>query len=55
MLAGPNGLNNGSWGNSSVAELLPTRMDDVDEGFQRSKARVQLTPMGRQSPMLKTQ
>ena len=53
MLAGPNGLGSGGWGNSKIGELLPATLPADDSGFVRSKVRVALTPAGLQSPMLK--
>ena len=52
MLAGPNGLGSGGWGNSKVGELLPVTLPAEDAGFVRSKVRAMLTPAGAQSPML---
>ncbi len=53
MLAGPNGLGSGGWGNSKVGELLPVTLPAEDAGFIRSKVRAMLTPAGAQSPMLR--
>ena len=33
MLAGPNGLGNGGWGQSSIADLLPARLAEFASGF----------------------
>jgi uncharacterized membrane protein len=54
MLAGPNGLGNGGWGQSAIADLLPTRLpaSNVDS-FQRIKAPVALTPQGADADMLR--
>lgn len=53
MLAGPNGLGSGGWGNSKIGELLPASLPEADSGFVRSKARAVLAPAGMQSPVLK--
>lgn len=53
MIAGPNGLGDGHWGNTVVGEVLPTDLPDTGKTFVRAKAPVQLTPIGRKSPMLK--
>lgn len=53
MLAGPNGLGNGGWGNAVVGEMLPVTLPADAAGFVRSKARALLSPAGVQSPMLK--
>jgi uncharacterized membrane protein len=53
MLAGPNGLGNGGWGNAKVGELLPVTLPAEAAGFVRSKVRAMLTPAGAQSPMLR--
>jgi len=53
LLAGPNGLGNGGWGNTSIGDLLPAALPDTDNAFSRNQVPVRLTPVGRQSPMLK--
>jgi uncharacterized membrane protein len=54
MLAGPNGLGNGGWGQSAIADLLPSRLPPSSEdSFVRSKAAVQLTPQGADTEMLR--
>jgi len=53
MLAGPNGLGSGGWGNSKLGELLPVALTQENSGFVRSRGRAVLTPAGMQSPMLK--
>lgn len=53
MLAGPNGLGNGSWGNTEIRDILPVVLPDKDNAFQRTQVPVRLTPAGRRSPMLK--
>lgn len=53
LLAGPNGLGKGAWGNSAIADLLPANLPEADSGFVRSRARAILTQAGTQSPMLK--
>jgi uncharacterized membrane protein len=54
MLAGPNGLGNGGWGQSAIADLLPTRLpaSNVDS-FARIKVPVALTPQGADADMLR--
>lgn len=53
MLAGPNGLGNGGWGQSGIADLLPTRLPpSTVDSFERIKASVELTPQGADSAML---
>ena len=53
MIAGPNGLGDGHWGNTVVGEVLPAALPDTGKTFIRSRVRVELTPVGRRSPMLK--
>jgi len=54
MLAGPNGLGNGGWGQSSIADLLPARLpNSQSDSFVRSKAAVALTPQGADTQMLR--
>ena len=54
MLAGPNGLGNGGWGQSPVADALPTRLPLPDSNsFFRVQAAVALTPQGSDSQMLR--
>ncbi len=53
LLAGPNGLGKGAWGNSGIADLLPATLPEAESGFVRSRARAVLTQAGAQSPMLK--
>lgn len=53
MLAGPNGLGDGGWGNSQINEVLPSRLPTSSGGFRRDRAKVVLTAMGRNTPMLK--
>jgi uncharacterized membrane protein len=54
MLAGPNGLGNGGWGQSSIADLLPARLPNSKvDSFVRSKAAVVLTPQGADTQMLR--
>lgn len=54
MLAGPNGLGNGGWGQSPVADALPTRLPLPDSNsFFRLQAPVALTPQGSDSQMLR--
>lgn len=54
MIAGPNGLGNGGWGQSEIADLLPVRLPpSTTNSFVRSKASVRLTPQGADTQMLK--
>lgn len=54
MLAGPNGLGNGGWGQSSIADLLPARLPNSQvDSFVRSKAAVVITPQGADTQMLR--
>jgi len=54
MLAGPNGLGNGGWGQSAIADLLPSRLPPSSvDSFVRTKAAVQLTPQGADTEMLR--
>ena len=53
MIAGLNGLGNGSWGNTVVGKILPAQIPEDGTRFERKRAAVNLTPAGRRSPMLK--
>jgi uncharacterized membrane protein len=54
MLAGPHGLGNGGWGQSSIADLLPAKLPNSKvDSFVRSKAAVILTPQGADTQMLR--
>ena len=54
MLAGPNGLGNGGWGQSAIADLLPTTLPQSSiDSFTRKKAPVRLTPQGADTEMLR--
>jgi len=47
MLAGPNGLGNGGWGQSKIASVLPARLPpSTTKTFFRKKATAVLTPQG---------
>lgn len=53
MLAGPNGLGNGGWGQSAIADLLPARLPPLAvDSFHRKKVPVRLTPQGADTEML---
>ena len=53
MLAGPNGLGNGGWGQSQIADVLPVRLPpSTTESFFRKRAAVVLTPQGADDRML---
>jgi len=54
MIAGPNGLGNGGWGQSHIADLLPVRLPpSTTNSFFRKKAAVVLTPQGADDQMLR--
>ena len=54
LLAGPNGLGNGGWGQSAIADVLPARLPSTaTDTFFRKKATVELTPQGIGSQMLR--
>lgn len=54
MLAGPNGLGNGGWGQSRIADVLPARLPPATtNSFFRKKAGVVLTPQGAEEQMLR--
>jgi uncharacterized membrane protein len=53
MLAGPNGLGDGGWGETQVGKLLPAQLPASKNSFQRAQAEVLLTPRGRRSTALK--
>jgi len=54
MLAGPNGLGNGGWGQSAIADLMPARLPQSSiDSFTRKKAPVRLTPQGADTEMLR--
>lgn len=54
MLAGPSGLGNGGWGQSPVADALPTRLPGADDdSFFRVHTPVALTAQGSDSQMLR--
>lgn len=54
MLAGPNGLGNGGWGQSAIADVLPARLPaTTTDSFRRKKASVLLTPQGAGNQMLR--
>lgn len=50
MLGGLRGLGDGGWGNSVVAELLPTQLPPVEaQSFYRGRTKARLTEAGRES------
>ena len=54
MLAGPNGLGNGGWGQSAIANLMPAQLPPLaDDSFKRVRAPVRLTPHGADTEMLR--
>lgn len=48
-LGGRNGLGDGGWGESPVADLLPVNLPDRKDTFHRDPATVELTAAGRES------
>lgn len=54
MLAGPNGLGNGGWGQSTIADLLPAHLPPSSiDTFSRVKSGVRLTAQGAGAEMLR--
>jgi len=54
MLAGPNGLGNGGWGQSNIASVLPARLGpSTTNTFFRKKAGAVLTPQGADDQILR--
>lgn len=54
MLAGPNGLGSGGWGQSAIADVLPARLPPTStDSFHRQKVPVRLTPQGSDQQMLR--
>lgn len=54
MLAGPNGLGSGGWGQSSIADVLPATLPpSTNNSFFRKRAVVELTPQGADTLMLR--
>jgi uncharacterized membrane protein len=53
MLAGPNGLGDGGWGETAVGKLLPAQLPAGKHSFQRAQAEVLLTARGRRSTTVK--
>src|SRR5690606_28638863 len=49
MLAGRNGLGDGGWASSQVAEALPVELPSGPGTFHREKVKVELTVQGRES------
>jgi uncharacterized membrane protein len=52
MLAGPNGLGDGGWGDSIVGRILPAQLPSRGGSFHRVSAAVVPTARGRRTPML---
>lgn len=57
LLAGPEGLGNGGWGQGMIGQMLPAHLPDSPAGggrdsFHRERVAVALTAAGMQSPML---
>lgn len=54
MLAGPNGLGNGGWGQSALASVLPTSLPATTiDSFHRLKSTVSLTAQGADNQILR--
>jgi hypothetical protein len=54
MLGGRHGLGNGGWGQSALADALPTRLPGIElDTFHRVQVPVSLTPQGVDSPILR--
>ena len=54
MLAGPNGLGNGGWGQSELADALPSRLSPSStNSFFRKQAKVRLSAQGSVAEMLR--
>ena len=54
LLAGPNGLGNGGWGQSGIADLLPARLPPLAvDSFHRFRVPARLTPQGADTQMLR--
>ena len=54
MIAGPNGLGNGGWGQSGIADVLPARLPpSTSNTFYRRKAPVSPTPQGLAEQMMR--
>lgn len=49
MVAGPNGLGQGGWNASAVADVLPAALPEGAGSFVRKRAAVELTAQGRES------
>ena len=49
MIAGPNGLGQGGWNASEVADVLPAALPGGEGSFVREKVAVELTAQGRES------
>lgn len=52
MLAGPNGLGDGGWGDTVVGRILPAQLPATRDSFHRVRAPVVLTARGRRTAML---
>lgn len=53
MMAGPDGLGAGGWGETQVGRVLPAQLPSDKGSFHREQAQALLTPRGRRSAMLK--
>ena len=54
MIAGPNGLGNGGWGQSALADVLPVLLPPTTtDSFHRLKVPARLTPQGQASQVLR--
>ena len=52
MLGGRHGLSDGGWGNTVVGSLLPSRLNELESGFERARASTALAAEGLQSRFL---
>jgi hypothetical protein len=53
MMAGPNGLGDGGWGDSPLGKVLPAQLPSAKPSFHRVQAQVSLTARGKRSALLK--
>lgn len=52
MLAGKNGLGDGGWGRTEVAQALPAALEGIQPGFVRRRLAVEPSLLGKQAPWL---
>jgi uncharacterized membrane protein len=53
MLAGPNGLGAGGWGETIVGKILPAQLPNKKDSFHRVQAQALVTPRGKRSALLR--